>query len=151
MTLENDAKTTRSQSLGWHIQQLAAAMDRELNAQLAPLGLNQAQFVILMKLLEIGPSTQAKLAQFSSMPVYAMSREIDRLEASGHLERRAHPTSRRAHLIHLLPLATEIGPELFSIVKRVNAQCTEGFSPAQVSDIRQTVEKLTSNMKPKDS
>jgi MarR family transcriptional regulator for hemolysin len=146
MSIENDAKSTRSQSFGWHIQQLAAALDREMKAQLEPLGLNQAQFVILMKLLEIGPSTQTKLAQYSSMPVYKMSREIDRLEASDHLRREAHPSSRRAHLIHLTQLGKDIAPTLFSIVQKVNARCADGFCDADIAKMRISVAQMTLNL-----
>ena len=128
MTLQTDVQTVRTTSLGWMIQRIARRLDREMEARLAEYDLSLPQFAVMMTVLETEGLTQAEIGQHFSMPAYAISRALDHLEQSGYVERRPHPTSRRAHTIHATPAGVALSPRLFEVVRDVNAQLAEGLS-----------------------
>ncbi|MCV6593148.1 MAG: MarR family winged helix-turn-helix transcriptional regulator [Silicimonas sp.] len=128
MTISQQTKRTRTSSLGWMIQRIGGRLNRQMEARLGEHGLSVPQFAIMMTVLERDGLTQAEIGQSYGMPAYAISRAIDHLEDTGLLERRPHPTSRRAHTIHTTPAGQDLGPTLFGIVKDVNAELAAPLS-----------------------
>jgi MarR family transcriptional regulator for hemolysin len=77
-------------------------------------GMTRAQCVTLMKLEHQPGLSQTELAALLEVEPITVARLIDRLEASGMVERRADPLDRRMHRLHLLPAA---GPVLEQICR----------------------------------
>ncbi|MFQ4135203.1 MarR family winged helix-turn-helix transcriptional regulator [Nodosilinea sp. PGN35] len=79
----------------------------ELGAQyyaraMAPLGLRPLQVGILQVLAGEGPTRQARLGDKLRVDKATMVALLNDLEAQGLVERRPHPSDRRAYDIHLL-------------------------------------------------
>lgn len=127
MGVSDDTRAVREASMGWLIQRLAGRLDRAMEARLADLGLTLPSFAVMMTVLEDGPMTQAGIGKQFGMPAYTISRALDALEAAGYVERRPHPTSRRAHDIHATAAGLRLAPELHGIVRAVNADLVAGL------------------------
>ena len=127
MGISEDTRRVRETSMGWTIQRLARKLDVAMEARLSALGLTVSSFAVMMTVLESGPLTQSGISKEFGMPAYAISRAIDALEAAGYVERRAHPTSRRAHDIHATEAGVALAPKLHGIVRAVNADLAAGL------------------------
>lgn len=127
MGLSDDTRRVRETSMGWIIQRLARKLDMAMEARLGALDLTVSSFAVMMTVLESGPMTQAAIGKRFGMPAYAISRALDALEAAGYVERRAHPTSRRAHDIHATGAGVALAPELHGIVRAVNGDLVAGL------------------------
>lgn len=115
---------TRRSSIGWLVQRVAAAAEREMAARLEPLGLSVLQFAVLVAVLERPGASQAEIGARFGQPAYAISRALDALEAAGLVARRPAPGSRRAKGVHPTEAARALAPELQAIVAETNATLT---------------------------
>ena len=91
------------------IQRISRRLDREIGVRLNRLDLTLLQFAIMMAVLETGGQTQTEIGNKFDMPACAICRALDHLEATGHLERRAQPSSRRTRTIHATPKGRKLG------------------------------------------
>ncbi|MGW0179581.1 MarR family winged helix-turn-helix transcriptional regulator [Nocardia sp. NPDC003345] len=81
------------------VNALASRIENHVRLRSTPLGLSAPQAVALRELT--GPMTMRDLAQRMSCEPSNATFVVDKLEAAGYVERRAHPTDRRAKLIVL--------------------------------------------------
>lgn len=87
--------------------------------------LHMGHVVLLASLYAQNDLTQAQLAQISGIEKSSVVLFLDALEKDGWVERRRHPTDRRAHNVHL----TDSGRERFSVVGiRLEAEQTQALS-----------------------
>lgn len=142
MDLECETRRVRETSIGWRIQRIAGAINRRMRDELAPLGLDQRQFAVLMTALEHEGLTQAEIGARFEMPAYAISRALDQLEGHGLVERGAHPTSRRAVTVRVTEAGRNLAPRLFDVVRRVNADLVAGLDDAQRRALGDILEQL---------
>ncbi len=74
---------------------------RDLERAFAGTALTTARMHLLWVLHHEGPVTQQTLAQHLDVTPRNISGLVDALEAAGYLQRAAHPSDRRAHLVQL--------------------------------------------------
>lgn len=108
---------------GTYSKKVSLRIERKLAQRLAITGLSVKTFGIIMMLLEEEGQTQIELGKRADVPGYATTRGLDKLEQQGLIERRAHPTSRRANLIYL----TEKGQELREILPPIIQEINDDF------------------------
>ena len=75
-------------------------------------GMSRAGWVILGRLERQPGLSQKELAEILEVEPITVARLVDRLQASGLLERRPDPADRRIWRLHLLPAATPVLDEL---------------------------------------
>ena len=93
-------------------------------------GMTRAQCVTLIK-LECQPGlSQTELAAILEVEPISVARLIDRLEASGMVERRPDPNDRRMHRLHLLPAAAPVVAEIDKYREAAVAQFRAAVDPA---------------------
>jgi len=136
------AETVKRSSVGWMLKILSVSLDNEMNKKLKPLGLNLAQFAILMTLLESSGQTQVELGKRISLPGYATTRNLDVLEKAGLVERHPHETSRRSLRVHVTEAGRAIAPELFLIVEQVNGQLLSVLTKGETGQLETLLGKL---------
>ena len=101
-----------SKSMGYLLAR-AHGLFREFMARaLDGSGLHMGHLVVVASLHARNDLTQAQLAQISGIEKSSIVLFLDHLEAGGWVERRRHPSDRRAHLVHL----TEDGRRRFAPV-----------------------------------
>ncbi|MGW1740394.1 MarR family winged helix-turn-helix transcriptional regulator [Nocardia sp. NPDC001965] len=85
-------------------------IENHVRLRATPLGLSAPQAVALRELT--GPMTMRELAERMSCEPSNATFVVDRLETSGYVERRAHPTDRRAKQLVLTAAGTELRERL---------------------------------------
>jgi len=68
-------------------------------------GITRAQWVVLVRLDRFEGLKQSELADMLDLQPITLTRLLDRLSASGLIERRADPNDRRANRLYLTPAA----------------------------------------------
>lgn len=112
--------STIEESLPLLIARARHAVQRMLEAELAPLGVSTAQCMILLRLHDGGGNTAGALSRFSGVDSGAMTRLVDRLVEKSLLARSPDPRDRRSVRLALTDHARELIPALRASVARVH-------------------------------
>jgi DNA-binding MarR family transcriptional regulator len=86
---------------GYLVSRLGWFASRRFGERLATLGLTTRMWGALNVLDAEGAITQQQLGRAIGTDPSSMVSTIDELESKGFVERRRHPTDRRAHALHL--------------------------------------------------
>ncbi len=97
-------------SVGFTLSTLGFAVGHSFRETLAPLGIEPRDFALLRAVGAGEGHSQQAIGERLGIPASRMVAFIDALEERGLLERRAHPTDRRARALHL----TEAGRKLLA-------------------------------------
>ncbi|NUP27859.1 MAG: MarR family transcriptional regulator [Nocardia sp.] len=89
-------------------------IENHVRLRATPLGLSAPQAVALRELT--GPMTMRELAERMSCEPSNATFVVDRLEASGYVERRAHPTDRRAKQLVLTTAGSDLRERLLDLL-----------------------------------
>ena len=138
----NATREIRENSLGWMIQRISGALNREMTARLAACDMSLPQFAVMMTVLEHDGLPQSEIAEIIHAPAYAVSRAVDRLEEQGRIERRNHVTSRRAVAVHATAEAHALAPMLHEIVSEANQALLEPIPSPEDRDRLKALLKL---------
>jgi DNA-binding MarR family transcriptional regulator len=122
-------------------------VSRGLAAALVPLGLEPRHFGVLNGADLSDGATQTELAQELAIPPSRMVAIIDELAGRGLLERRAHPTDRRARTVHLTAAGRDLLAEARRRSARNEADILEPLSERERATLRRLLAKLWSGPK----
>jgi DNA-binding MarR family transcriptional regulator len=134
--LEREITAVHLRSLGFLVHRLQVQLRQRMMTAVEGSGLHGGQVVVLASLwvrLMQGSAngedpglTQTHLVQISGVEKSSLVLFLDGLEADGWIERRKHPTDRRAHLVYLTPSGAErfakVGQTLYAFEQ-------ENFAP----------------------
>ena len=99
--MKHATKSTQRELFGTWLAHLTRAWREQVDARLAPFGLSQARWLILLHLSRgANGSSQKALAARVGVQGPTLVRTLDRLEAEGMVERREASEDRRAKTIH---------------------------------------------------
>jgi DNA-binding MarR family transcriptional regulator len=104
-------------SVAFLLVQLGFHVARRFGERLAPLGLEQRQAGMLVRLAENDGRSQQAIAELIGVNATRMVFLTDELERLGLVERRRNPADRRSHALHL----TEAGTAMLARVTEVTA------------------------------
>jgi DNA-binding MarR family transcriptional regulator len=90
------------------VHDVAHLLRTRFDQQARAWGMTRAQCVILMHLHFHPGMTQNEMAAHCGIEPITVARLVDRLEASGFVERRTDPADRRINRLHLKPAAEPI-------------------------------------------
>jgi DNA-binding MarR family transcriptional regulator len=109
-------------------------------------GMTRAQWVILSRLERLPGQTQNELAAIVEVEPITIARLIDRLEASGLVERRADPSDRRVWRLHLTAAAEPALRELKKHKAELRDEVTQGVSRVEIDQLIDGLLKLKANL-----
>ncbi|MBN8953185.1 MULTISPECIES: MarR family transcriptional regulator [unclassified Rhizobium] len=98
-------------SAAYLANQMAKAFARSLQQRAAKLGFSPGQFPILLELWSEDGLTQKQLLERVDIEQATMANTLSRMERDGLVERRPHPSDKRAQLIFLTDRATAMQAE----------------------------------------
>ncbi len=110
---------------------LSRSISRSYRERIAPYGLTQAQFFMLIALYEENGTLPSRLAEKTHLDRPTVTGLIDRLERDGWVERRLDPEDRRSLRIFLTPKAMEHRQDLLAVYDEVNGFFLQKFSPEE--------------------
>ncbi|MGH3881771.1 MAG: MarR family winged helix-turn-helix transcriptional regulator [Actinophytocola sp.] len=130
-----------SQWTGFLLAWVAARGGDHYDRALASVELTAHQLGVLV-LLRDGPLVQARLSERLDVFKPVMVTIVNELESKGLVERRAHPSDRRAVHVHLLPAGTRRIRE----AERVSERAAEEFFAPLTPRQRQTFHRLLAKL-----
>jgi len=109
-------------------------------------GMTRAQWQVLSMLNRNEGITQGALAELLDVEPISMGRMVDRLEAAGMLERRPHPSDRRAWCLHLLPAARPALDALKDLGATTRAELLAGLTEDEHREAMRLLARMKENL-----
>jgi len=149
---DDDVVQSHMQSLGYVLARSHFLVRQRMIQALEGTGLHMGHVVILASLRaqsllhQKSDLTQTRLTQISGIEKSSLVLFLDVLEKDGWVERRRHPTDRRAHIVHL----TESGAERFNQIglrlQQSENECLAVFDPAERKQLSGLLLRLTQHL-----
>jgi MarR family transcriptional regulator for hemolysin len=118
-----------SERIGFDLSRTARMWRSRLDERLAPLGLTQAKWVILLHLSKSdGPLPQRELVDRVGVEGPTLVRLLDGLERLGLIERQDSHTDRRAKSVHLTVAAQPVLHDITRIAANLRKEILTGIS-----------------------
>lgn len=136
----------REQSAGYMTNWAARLFYRELEKQLAPLGLNPAYMPILFALSDGSALTQKELAQRAAVEQPTMTATLGRMERDGFIVRAANPDDARSTLVRLSEQGVQQVPQVRIAVATINEKALKTLSSDERSSFFSVMTKIISNL-----
>ncbi len=106
------------------------------------LGLTGSSWRILVRLARQDGMSQVALARRVEITAVAVGEAIDRLERSGHVERRPDPKDRRKWRIHLTKKSVELMPTVHKVADALQAELFQDVSAEELAAFRDTLGRI---------
>ncbi|NJK46081.1 MAG: MarR family transcriptional regulator [Pleurocapsa sp. SU_196_0] len=133
--------------LGFGIVQLCRTHRAAAGALLATLGLHPGQEVILMQLWHEDGQSQKKLAQRMGVQPPTVTKMLQRLEASGIVERRESTTDGRSMNAFLTQKGRDLEPQVQATWAELERRTSAQLSPTELEMFGVTLEKILANLR----
>jgi len=134
--------------LGYLLNEARNTVVREIERELAPLGITNAQFRVVVGIAHDRARTLSEFARFLDMDTGAMKRLLDRVEEKGWIKRKRSPDDRRTLVLELTAEGQALYPKIMEGVTRVHQQMLEGLSPVEETQLQYFLQKITANAVP---
>ena len=134
--------------VGFLLSRAVWAMNQFVNRSLKDCGfpdVSVSYFAVLQALWENDGLSITDLGEKVQLEKSTMTNLIDRMEATRLLERKDHPTDRRAYRICLTSRGKELEEKLDSIVSRSYKQLTRGIPEKEVQRSIEVLKRLIGN------
>jgi DNA-binding MarR family transcriptional regulator len=135
-------------AIGPLIGRVRSVMLSRLDAELQPFGTTAMQFAILKNLAEGAAETAADLCRLLHYDNGSMTRLLDRLEQKGLIRRERSKDDRRVVSLRITGAARTVLPRLRDSAARVIERMLNGFSAAEVKDLRVSLGRMIENGQP---
>jgi DNA-binding MarR family transcriptional regulator len=119
---------TPDESIGYLMRRIISLVGQEVERELEPKGLTNAQWVPLLKLYMGRGSTAAELARQCELDAGSMTRLLDRLEAKDLCRRVRSSEDRRVVNLELTEAGRAAAQEIPAVLCRVQNDRLAGFS-----------------------
>ncbi|MFD2173296.1 MarR family winged helix-turn-helix transcriptional regulator [Rhodobacter lacus] len=125
------ASFDKASSAGFLANMMARLFENRLAAAIRPLGLTPAQFMTLLELWAEEGQTQAGLVARLAVEQATMAGTLGRMERDGLIERRPHPSDKRAQTLHLTARARALEAPATEAAQAVNTRALAGLTPEE--------------------
>lgn len=132
--------------LGFLLSDINRLARREFDRRVRPLGLTRAQWLFLFHLGRQPGASQSELAEQLGMEKISVSRQAERLERAGWIERRDHREDARAYHLFLTPRARRIVEKLDHAATGLRADYLRGVPPARRSALLADLTRIKANL-----
>lgn len=132
-------------SIGSLFGKVKGAMGAAFEAELAPLEITAAQYVIMMSLAEGEQRSASDLCKGISYDPGAMTRMLDRLERRGLVRRTPNPEDRRAFHLELTDEGRAVIPKLRAAGIKVLNRMLDGFSAGEARQLETFLLRMLAN------
>ena len=133
------------ESVGYLMRRILATVATEIEHEMAPNGLTNAQWIPLFKLSIGSASTVAELARECQLDAGAMTRLLDRLEAKGLLRRVRSSEDRRVVNLELTDEGRGAARQVPAVLCRVQNAHMKGFTHAEWETLKGLLRRMLAN------
>jgi len=117
----------------------------KIDAELAPLDVSAAQWIVVLLVGENAASSATGLCEMLAYDPGAMTRLLDRLEGKGIVRRVRSPEDRRTIQLELTDSGKALYPKIISAMVDVNNSLLQGFSHDEVSQLDGYLRRMLAN------
>ncbi|MBN9604674.1 MAG: MarR family transcriptional regulator [Afipia felis] len=110
-------------------------------------GTTRAQWIVLFRLRQQEGLSQVDLAEVMELQPISLVRLLDRLVDQGLLERRPHPTDRRANQLYLTETGRRLVGDLDSLRDSIASEALRGASAASLQTALDVLQQVKDNVK----
>lgn len=142
MTTTDDSPKT----FGFLLGTASRMVRRRFDQRAREIGLSRAQAQALFFISRHEGANQACLAEMMEIEPITLTRLLDRMEASGWIERRPDPKDRRARLLYLMPVALPILAQAKHIADEVSEEAFTGLPPETQHLMMSALERIGANL-----
>jgi DNA-binding MarR family transcriptional regulator len=143
--------TYPGKGLGLLVHDVGRLLRRRIDAKAQSLGLTSAQWRVLSSVsraehLNQEPLNQAALADQMDVEPITLSRQIDRMEAAGLIERRPDPGDRRAYRLFLTEQARPLVAEFRAVATDCVNVALAGVTDAEIDLVNDVLSRIRANL-----
>ncbi len=137
--------------IGLLVHDVGRLLRRRIDQRAQTIGLTSAQWRVLSSVSRAEmrneePLNQAALADQMDMEPITLSRQIDRMEAAGLIERRPDPGDRRANRLYLTDAARPLVEKFRSVATACLEGVLTGVSEAEVETVVEVLTRIRANL-----
>ena len=133
------------ESVGYLMRRILTTVAGEIEREMGPNGLTNAQWIPLFKLSIGSASTVAELARECQLDAGAMTRLLDRLETKGLLRRVRSSEDRRVVNLELTDDGKSAAQQIPGVLCRVQNAHMKGFSHAEWQTLKSLLRRILEN------
>ncbi len=133
--------------LGFLLSDAARALRTVVDQRAREFGMTRAQWSVLARVQRSEGLKQSDLAAQIEIAPITLARIIDRLSATGLVERRHDPEDRRANRLFLLPAAVPVLEKLALTGEAVMEEALAGIDDATIRALSQHLLTIKTNLK----
>jgi DNA-binding MarR family transcriptional regulator len=133
------------ESIGYLMRRILAAVSQEVERELEPSGLTNAQWVPLLKLYMGSASTVAELARECMLDTGGMTRLLDRLEVKGLVRRVRSNEDRRVVNLELTDEGRAAAKEIPTTLCNVQNAHMRGFTVEEWQTLKGMLRRILAN------
>ena len=138
---------TPAREFGFAIHDVARLMKTYSDQRVRELNMTRAQWAVLVRLQRCEGVKQSELADALDLAPITVGRLIDKLTASGLVERRDDPADRRAHRLYLTATAAPTLKALGVLAEDLLARALTGLDEVEITAMRRGLETIKTNLK----
>jgi DNA-binding MarR family transcriptional regulator len=138
--------TDRTRNLGFLIKDIGRLYTKLFERQARDLDWNLAECKVLTYLQRNAGVSQIKLADLTGVEPMSLVRILDRMESNGLIERRPHPTDRRARQLFLKDKAQATLDQLWKLSDTTRAQALAGIKADERQLLIDLLERVHQNL-----
>ena len=143
----SDASQSNSNAtFGFLVSDVARMLRENFRTTTPELGLTLAQARVLLHLSRNEGISQVALSAILEIQPITLLRQIDRLEKAGLLERRAHPSDRRAQQLYLTPRSQPLLQKIFAMSADLQDQVMAGLNKTERTQLIASLIRIKSNL-----
>lgn len=131
---------------GFNLSDAARLLRRDFDRRARDLGLSRSRWQLLWKLSKNEGIKQAALAELLDVAPISLTRQLDRLQEEGLVERRADASDRRCYHLYLLPKARPLLQQMEALALETRAVALSGFSEAEVQQLVDALLRVRNNL-----
>jgi DNA-binding MarR family transcriptional regulator len=132
---DSDLRNRQDLKLGYLIHDVSRLRRKAFDEIVKPLGVTRAQWWIIAHLARHDGMVQTQLAQMLDVGKASLGALLDRLEATGFIERRPEPNDRRAKRVYLTKSSFQLLEKLVAAENAFNATILAGLTDKDRSEL----------------
>jgi MarR family transcriptional regulator for hemolysin len=136
---------SRKRAISLKLTVIARQLGQRFDYLVEADGLTRGKWSVIVAVARSPGGTQRSIAAMLEITEVTAGQLIDRLCADGYLERREHPTDRRAYCVHLTPAAQPFLDKLGEVARIHEEETFAGLNEADLSRLDECLDIVARN------
>lgn len=146
MMMKEDQHDDLRYGFGFLMHDATRLMNRYYDRRVRAFGITRTQWTLLTYLSRYEGVSQTRLAEYMDLAPMTLTRQIDKLEQDGLLDRRQDPQDRRTNLIYLTEKSQPLMAHMHEIAVDAKEAALKNLSSQEREQLRELLGKVRANM-----